>query len=375
MGKFARTDYPSAWCVSSALVEYYITHVFPKANTARRPQQCHYDSNTVFHLKRGERRPERVASKTITGNSQCNFEGAGCVENALWYKNHGGSECRHLYHHSKLIAIQVAEDFHSVFQEQYMALSSNIPALSTPSSYATKAAADMLQLGHLMYKCVSRVAVWLWHRLAINKTGPKFSENLIRWVRDIIVLVCSLDQSLSQMTTFFDYSANQFQSLTDLRISLFITLSEPPHGVSPDRPPLDTNGLRTLDFLMRHIRHLGKFFRRVQQLSAVHFVKMSSSVSLVSFGWSKVIQATEGASTIIKGTILPRTFLRSCLLGTDSYLAAFPVRFLVQCMVLFRDSLAQWTPSKQGSASGETANLCCSVPRTYRSSQHSLRVM
>ena len=110
------------------------------------------------------------------------------------------------------------------------------------------------------------------------------------------------------MSSFFEASAAQFRALTELRINLFLILSKPPYGITQEKPPADTHGLRTLDFLMRHLRHLGKFFRRIQQLSVTNFVTLTSCSDLVLYAWSKVVQATDAPPALISGkSSAPRT--------------------------------------------------------------------
>jgi hypothetical protein len=54
----------------------------------------------------------------------------------------------------------------------------------------------------------------------------------------------------------------------------------------------------TLEGLTRHIRTIGKFFRRLQQLSGARFVTMPLADKLVLYYWDKVVQSTQGADLI-----------------------------------------------------------------------------
>ena len=53
--------------------------------------------------------------------------------------------------------------------------------------------------------------------------------------------------------------------------------------------------------------------------------------------------------------LLVRLLLCSNLISTDSNEALYPVRFLVQAMVLFKDSLAQWTPMPKNGIAKENS--------------------
>lgn len=105
-----------------------------------------------------------------------------------------------------------------------------------------------------------------------------------------------------KMNGFFAASASQFQTICELRLNLLSAVSGPPLHISPERRPSDPQAIRSIDFLTRHLRAVGKFFRRIQQLSIGNFVTLPQCSDLVLYGWSKVVQATEGPPTGISGT-------------------------------------------------------------------------
>ncbi|THH02435.1 hypothetical protein EW026_g424 [Hermanssonia centrifuga] len=112
----------------------------------------------------------------------------------------------------------------------------------------------------------------------------------------------------------------QLQNLSELRINLVLALRS---GTVPAIP----NTELTIKNLTRHIFLFGKFFRRLQQLDVARFVTLPISSDLILYYWNKVVQATNS----------PREYTE----------AVFPVRFLVQAMALFKDSLAQWAPVRK----------------------------
>lgn len=69
-----------------------------------------------------------------------------------------------------------------ILQEQYGKLSANISTLLTPATFGNKYAADTIQLSHLSYKCLSKLACWLWQRLSLHKNDLR---PLIPWVSPI----------------------------------------------------------------------------------------------------------------------------------------------------------------------------------------------
>jgi hypothetical protein len=68
----------------------------------------------------------------------------------------------------------------------------------------------------------------------------------------------------------------------------------------------------------------------VQHLDVARFVELPLCDDLILYYWEKVVQANSSAELI-----------------EDSETAVFPVRVLVPGMVLFKESLAQWAPSRK----------------------------
>lgn len=58
---------------------------------------------------------------------------------------------------------------------------------------------------------------------------------------------------------------------------------------------------RSIDQLTRHVRLLGKFFRRLQQLNAARFVTLPMSSDIILYYWSMIVQATNSDTNSITG--------------------------------------------------------------------------
>lgn len=157
---------------------------------------------------------------------------------------------------------------------------------------------------HLTFKAIFKLANWLWMRM--ERQGREFFDQNKPWFDEVVA------------TTM-----NNVQILVDLRFKSMMALHQP-GAISP-------TAKSSLDMLTRHIRLLGKFFRALQRFSAAKFTKLPSCDDLVLYYWGQVVQAADASPDM--------TY--------DSNEAAFPVRFLVQAMVLFKDSLSQWTPVKK----------------------------
>ncbi|ESK94397.1 importin 11 [Moniliophthora roreri MCA 2997] len=151
-----------------------------------------------------------------------------------------------------------------------------------------------LLLTDLVYKSLSNVASWLWQRS--EKLAPTESENACAWVYKV-----------------FNSSAEQLRSLVAWRSSI-ISSNGPQASPFTDR-------------LTKHIRHLGKFFRRLCSLSPKRFVEIPGSADVVLFYWNQITQAADAPPGSID----------------DNNHVLFPVRFLVQGMVMFKDTLGQYT--------------------------------
>ncbi|KAI0638247.1 ARM repeat-containing protein [Trametes polyzona] len=201
---------------------------------------------------------------------------------------------------------QLVQDLWQPLQAHYARLASSLPSL-TPASLSQPSTVEDLLLAHLTFKSLSRLTFWAYHRY----TCCKDYKELEPWV-----------------TEFFQNCVVQLQAVSELRINLVSAL-----GATPSDPVTQ----RALELLTRHVRIFGKLFRRMQRDNTAHFVTLPMCGDVVLYYWSKVVQATTGAPEQI----------------ADSSLVLFPVRFLVQGMALFRDSLAQWAPKKKDGSTND----------------------
>ncbi|KAF8746019.1 hypothetical protein AX14_004306 [Amanita brunnescens Koide BX004] len=201
------------------------------------------------------------------------------------------------------IMAQLAEQLHLVLHNYYSSMGTVFSTLNTnlQNIESRKVYNDIL-LAHLVFKCLVKIAVWLW-----NKIEKLPNEKNALWLQEL-----------------FRSSVLQLQSLVDLRRDIVLAFVQNGQLES-------LSSSRTIGILTRHVRLFGKFFRRLQQLSHTRFVELPMCADLVLFYWSKVVDATSG----------PREYV------ADSDNTIYPVRFLVQGMVLFKESLAQWAPTRR----------------------------
>ena len=97
-----------------------------------------------------------------------------------------------------------------------------------------------------------------------------------------------------QLQNLFQTSALRLQNLSELRINII-------KAIRTSNPALDPTTRRSIDQLSRHVRLLGKFFRRLQQLNVSRFVEQPMCSDIVLYYWSKVVEATNAPSGMISG--------------------------------------------------------------------------
>lgn len=98
----------------------------------------------------------------------------------------------------------------------------------------------------------------------------------------------------TQFLQLFQNSASQVKALIELRHTLLTARTE------------ETPQSRAfVEILTKHIRHIGKFFRRLSQLSHVRFVELPGCGDLIMFYWDHVARAVAGPSENIQGLNVP----------------------------------------------------------------------
>jgi hypothetical protein len=98
-----------------------------------------------------------------------------------------------------------------------------------------------------------------------------------------------------QLQTLFQTSALQLKNLSELRINII-------KAIRASNTTPDATTRRSIDQLSRHIRLLGKFFRRLQQLNVTRFVEQPMCGDIVLYCWDKVVEATNASPGMISGT-------------------------------------------------------------------------
>ncbi|KAF5321876.1 hypothetical protein D9619_000809 [Psilocybe cf. subviscida] len=195
------------------------------------------------------------------------------------------------------------KNYYATMSNTFSAGNINIDSLASQSTY------DNILLSHLVYKCLTRMDVWVWNKMG-RSSQPLSPEERAR--------------NLASVEELFQNCAAQIKQLMSMRKDIMLSVKQQNLLTNPQVQ-------RTVSILTRHLRTYGKYFRRLQQLSQERFVALPGSGELIMLYWSQIIESTNHDQSDI----------------ADSDEALYPVRFLVQGMVLFKDSLSQFTPVKR----------------------------
>jgi len=152
--------------------------------------------------------------------------------------------------------------------------------------------------------------------------------------------------SCLQVAEVFQTFAVQISNLATLRKEIV-------NGINQN--PAMRSYLPTAKILTKHTLAFGKFFRRLQQLNHQKFALLPLCSDLVSFYWTQVVEASTQPPGSISGNVVLSIHdnLRLTPHYSDSDEVLYPLRFLVQGMVLFKENLAQWTVVKKNGAINE----------------------
>ncbi|KAI0320679.1 ARM repeat-containing protein [Amylostereum chailletii] len=212
-------------------------------------------------------------------------------------------------HIRMLSGVKLMLQIHSTISEYYTFFVNAVVAALNAGDLASPRMIEDIQICQYLFKCISVMAVWVWQAASSNRrdNGQKFED----WV-----------------VGEFQRSASHLKILSDARVA---------HALAFQTASADADARRSLEYLVHYIRTLGKFFRRLQQLDVRRFVTMPLCDDLVSYYWNQVIQANNVPQHI-----------------SESPTAVYPTRLIVQAMVLFKESLAQWSPARR---KGPEANV------------------
>ncbi|KAF9476494.1 ARM repeat-containing protein [Pholiota conissans] len=207
---------------------------------------------------------------------------------------------------------QIVDQLKLLLQGYYSTMAVTFSANNmAPDNLSSHTVQDNIVLSHLVYKCLVKITVWLWNKMD-RLTTDQHQQNQA-WIEEI-----------------FRSSTTQVKALTELRKNIVLSVIQ-------NNLMKDEQIRLTTTILTKHLRTFGKFFRRLQQLSQERFVALPLCGDLIILYWSQILDSTNYPQNLI----------------SDSDEALYPVRFLVQGMVLFKESLSQYTPVKRSGVSNK----------------------
>lgn len=201
------------------------------------------------------------------------------------------------------VMANIVQAFRDRLYGYYTTLASTLSATLNLVTILTEKLHQDIIITHLLYKPLIKIATWSWQRL------DKYSKE-------------EADTAKAWQAQLFSFSRDYIRTVFSLRKDIVIALTRDGKATQAHKP------LRTLT---NHVRTYGKYFRRLEQLDASRFVELPHCGDLVLYYWQQVVDATGGPTELV----------------ADTHGAVYPTRFLVQGMVLFKDSLSQWAPKRR----------------------------
>ncbi|CAE6384346.1 unnamed protein product [Rhizoctonia solani] len=167
-----------------------------------------------------------------------------------------------------------------------------------------------VEIAQLLFRSITRLMIYVWNR--VKQLSPQ-EEQII--------------------SEFFQNSVTQLQSVFNFRVELIMALHSSQQFAS-----LNTHGEHTLKLLKDHIQFVvDDYFRAMQKQAVSRFITMPRCTELVRYCWDQVVKAMDNPAE----------------LRTNEATAAYPSHFLCSAMLLFRESLAMWSPNRQNASEAD----------------------
>ncbi|KAJ4481713.1 armadillo-type protein [Lentinula edodes] len=212
---------------------------------------------------------------------------------------------------------QIFDHLYQTINAFFVKVFENIQLAPEPQAFESTRLHTDLVLSHLLFKTLVTLVTWIWQR--VSKISDEEKQILEPW-----------------LTQVFHDSVQQLQRLVIQRA--VVTQLQP-----QDSSNLSPQTLMTHQILAKHIRRFGKFYLRMASVDPRRMAGLPGCSDAVMFYWSQIVEAANNLPAI-----------------KDAPSALYPVRFLVQGLVFFKDLVGQWTTHRRdGSANKNvlTANF------------------
>ncbi|CAE6405310.1 unnamed protein product [Rhizoctonia solani] len=167
-----------------------------------------------------------------------------------------------------------------------------------------------VEIAQLLFRSITRLMIYVWNR--VKQLSPQ-EEQIV--------------------SDFFQNSVTQLQSVFNFRVELIMALHS-----SQQFSSLNAHGEHTLKLLKEHIQFVvDDYFRAMQKQAVSRFITMPRCTELVRYCWDQVLKAMNSRAD----------------LRTNEATAAYPSHFLCSAMLLFRESLAMWSPNRQNASEAD----------------------
>ncbi|KIK67986.1 hypothetical protein GYMLUDRAFT_36796 [Collybiopsis luxurians FD-317 M1] len=199
---------------------------------------------------------------------------------------------------------QIFDHLHSTINSYFVTVFNSIQMPLDPQTFENSQLYTDLVISHLLFKTLVTLAIWIWQRA--NRMTEEETRLIEPWLSGV-----------------FHDSAQRLQHLIVQRAAIIKRLPRNPSELGPHTK-------MTLQVLYKHIRRFGKFYLRMATIDPRRMAQLPSCSEVVMFYWGQIVEATNDLSSI----------------GDDTA-ALYPVRFLVQGLVLFKDLVGQWTAQRR----------------------------
>ncbi|KAJ3989631.1 armadillo-type protein [Lentinula detonsa] len=205
---------------------------------------------------------------------------------------------------------QIFDHLYQTINTYFVTVFGSIQFPPNPQAFENPRLYTDLVISHLLFKTLVTLITWIWQRF--GRLSDPEKQVLEPW-----------------LTQVFGGSVQQLQGLVVQRA--IVTKLQ-----SPDPSQLSSQALMTHQILTKHIRRFGKFYLRMTSVDPRRMAALPNCSDAVMFYWGQVVEAANDLPAI-----------------RDTPSALYPVRFLVQGLVFFKDLVGQWKAHRRDGSANE----------------------
>ncbi|KAF9076797.1 ran binding protein 11 [Rhodocollybia butyracea] len=215
---------------------------------------------------------------------------------------------------------QIFDHLHHTINNYFVEVFECIQLPPSPQTLENPRLYTDLVVSHLLFKTLVTLLIWIWQRASRMTNEEK-------------------QMSSPWISAVFSTSIQQLQRLVVQRAEVI--------KAQEHTTPLSAQALSTHQVMTKHIRRFGKFFLRMAEVDPRRMAELPQCSDIVIFYWDQIVAAADNLQGIQGMIYLVHSFRQSYIVSVDNPAAPFPVRFLVQGLVLFKDVVGQWTAHRR----------------------------